>query len=99
MIYMSVSLDKIHMKIQRDKITKEVIKQAKKSFVPKAKICMTAAAVLTLHDKFGFGAKRLNQFIQELNKQYDSVDENYLDYQDIKKTIFDELKIDVDKML
>lgn len=96
---MSVSLDKIHMKIQRDKITKEVIKKAEKSFIPKAKVCMTAAAVLTLHDKFGFGAKRLNQFIQELNKQYDSVDENYLDYQDIKRTIFDELGIDIYKVL
>lgn len=54
-----------------------------------------AVALMVLRDKFGFGAKRLNQFFDSYLDLYDSIDKNYLDIKDVLKTLKEETGIEI----
>lgn len=54
-----------------------------------------AVALMVLRDKFGFGAKRLEDFIDEVYEMYDSIENDYLDIDDIIQTIEEETGITI----
>lgn len=54
-----------------------------------------AVALMVLRDKFGFGAKRLEDFIDEAHEMYDSIENEYLDIEDIIQTIEEETGITI----
>lgn len=51
--------------------------------------------ILVLHDKFGFGRKRLGRFIQHVMRNIDYLDEGYYTHADLRKTLFDEVGVEI----
>lgn len=51
--------------------------------------------IMVLHDKFGFGEKRLFRFIDEEAKLLEAYNEGYLNVQDIEDTLKEEVGIEV----
>lgn len=47
-----------------------------------------------LHEKFGFGKKRLERAITYRNELGDAVDQGYLDFNDMNKVLTDEVKME-----
>jgi len=39
---------------------------------------------LSLHDKFGFGEKRINKIIDKIKLQFDCINSNHLSFEDLK---------------
>ena len=56
---------------------------------------LSAAFLLILHDKFGFGHKRCTRLLNELYELMDSVDKGYLTLNDLKYTVNKELDIEI----
>lgn len=54
-----------------------------------------AVPLMVLRDEFGFGNKRLNQFFDNFLELYDSIDKNYLNIDDILKTLKEETGIEI----
>ena len=88
------TLAKIHKEIERERLAKELIKVCDKEIIAKVQMSLTAATVLVLHDKFGFGKKRLAEYICWVGDYFDSVHRDFVSFDDIKKCIYDELGID-----
>ena len=51
--------------------------------------------LITLHDKFGFGKVRLERFMDELLKQYESFDAGYITLNDLIETIKEETGVSI----
>lgn len=76
--------------------------QAKQAASVTAKIVMdraitdySAAVMLCLHDKLGFGPVRAQRFIKDVEELFDSINKGYLTIEDAKQTIREELGIDI----
>ena len=93
---MSRSLDSIHKQIECEKIKKAVAKDVENKIIPHVQSACLAATALVLHDKFGFGKKRLNEYIREVFEIFESIYVEYTSFEDIKACIYDELGIDFD---
>lgn len=61
--------------------------QATDKAVNKAFVLMLGFPLIVLHDKFGYGKKRLERFIDELLKQYEAFDEGRITLDDLMETI------------
>lgn len=48
-----------------------------------------------LRTKFGYGKERLARFIEEYNELVDSINNGYLDFDDIITTLKEEVDIDI----
>lgn len=57
--------------------------------------CIYASTLLVLHDKFGFGSERCKRFLKEVDFQVGCIRENRLTYEDAKKTVREELDIEI----
>lgn len=53
------------------------------------------ASVLTLHDKFGWGALRLNRYLDDFTEKVDAVFQNYASIEDFRDQIKEEIGIDI----
>lgn len=51
---------------------------------------------MVLHDKYGFGEKRIKQFYHELAKLGDCMKDGLANMQDMRKTLLDECGIKID---
>lgn len=76
--------------------------QAKLAANATAKIVMdkaitdySAAVMMCLHDKLGFGRVRGQRFIHDVEELFDSINQGYLSIEDCKKTILEELGIEM----
>jgi len=58
---------------------------------------MIASFALVLHDKWGWGQTRIKRLLDQVNEQFDSIDNDYLKIEDMKQTILDEIGINIDK--
>ena len=58
---------------------------------------MMLIPLMVLRDKYGYGAKRLEDFIENVADMLDSYNRGYLDLDDIKKTLEEETGIKVIK--
>ena len=56
-----------------------------------------AVALMVLRDKNGFGAKRLERFIEDVADMLDSYNRGYLNLDDIEKTLEEETGIKIIK--
>lgn len=56
-----------------------------------------AVPVMALRDEFSFGKKRLDKFIDAYMELYDSIDEGYLNLDDIIKTVNEETSVEIVK--
>ncbi len=58
---------------------------------------MMLLPLMVLRDKYGYGAKRLEEFIDNVADMLDSYNKGYLDLDDIEKTLEEETGIKVIK--
>ena len=56
---------------------------------------MTLITLMTLHDKFGFGTKRLNNFHQSMGELCDCLKAGTLSLDDIKEYLVNECKLEL----
>ena len=71
---------------QLDEKLKAVEMQATK----KAFVMMMGFPLLTLRDKFGFGKERLNRFMDKMLDLYEAYEMDYVDLDDLDRTIMEE---------
>lgn len=64
------------------------IKQdAAQEAIDKAFVLMLSLPMIVLHDKYGWGKKRLSDFIDHVLEQYDSFNKNFITLDDLWNTI------------
>ena len=64
------------------------IKQdAAQEAIDKAFVLMLGPPMIVLHDKYGWGKKRLSDFIDHVLEQYDSFNKNFITLDDLWNTI------------
>lgn len=56
---------------------------------------VTTVPLWVLRTKFGYGKERLARFIEEYNELVDSINNGYLDFDDIITTLKEEVDIDI----
>lgn len=74
---------------------KKGYEQGVKDSIRKATDYSLAVPVMILRDEYGFGQKRILEFCQKFMDLYDSIDENYLNLQDIVNTIKEETGVEI----
>jgi hypothetical protein len=56
---------------------------------------LLACFVMTMHDKWGWGHKRLTRLLDQVNDQFDSVLKEYVSLDDIIQEVKDKLGVDI----
>lgn len=51
-------------------------------------------ALVTIQDEFGFGPKRLNQFIDRYAEKTECMAKGYVNWEDLQKEMYEKLKVD-----
>lgn len=69
--------------------------QGRDEAIKKATDYSMVVPIIVLRDEFGFGAKRLEKFIDAIHELYDSIDQKYLNLDDIVKTIKEETGVEI----
>lgn len=95
---MSKSLMAAHKDLENEKLKNELYKKIESEVVPRVQLVYLLATTTVLHDKFGFGEKRMNDYINHFFDIFDSIDKKYVDFEDLKKCVNDELGIDFDEI-
>ena len=83
---------------ERSKITEFYFgmdEQGRKDSIEKATEFSMAVPIMVLRDEFGFGQQRIIKFAAAFKELYESIDEKYLDLQDILKTIKEEIGVEI----
>lgn len=75
---------------QIENIKKNATDEAIKKLVPYATAKNFYLSIMILRDKYGFGKKRLGDFVEFMAELYDSLDKGYLSLEDMENTIFEE---------
>lgn len=81
---------------QIEAIKKKAFEDGFKSAIDRASKWSMYAPMMVLRDFFGFGGQRLKKFYLALIDMYDSIDKDYLDLEDIRKTLREEAGIDLE---
>lgn len=81
---------------QIEAIKKKAFEDGERSAIDRASKWSMYAPMMVLRDFFGFGGQRLKKFYLALIDMYDSIDKNYLDLEDIRKTLREEAGIDLE---
>jgi len=84
----------INIKASDVKAMKE---EAAKFASDRAFLLMLGLPMMVLHDKYGFGKKRCERFIDQVIELYDSFDKDYLTLDDIHKCLYDEAGIKLER--
>lgn len=61
----------------------------------KATLTTLHISLLVLRDKYGFGSKRLGDFVEHFADVLDSINLDYLDFEDIKNAIYEETGVKI----
>ena len=61
--------------------------------IEKAVANYAVASAVVLHDKFGYGEVRLKRYLQEAYDLFDAINEDYVNFDDMKKVLLEECKI------
>lgn len=77
------------------RITTEEINEASEKIKHMVLDTMTIMTVLTLHDEFGFGRKRIQQFLDRFTLKAECILEDYATWQDYQNIIQKELGFDL----
>ena len=95
---MGVSLEKAHKKYQRERLINDTLRKAETEIINVVSSNCLAACCLVLHDKFGFGKKRLTEYMAWVYDCFDSISRDYVSFDDLKECIYDEMGIDFDEV-
>ena len=93
-----MTLKKASKKADRERLIQDVMKRAEDQLINRVSSNCLAACCLILHDKYGFGKKRLSQYMLYVYDYFDSIYGDWLSFEDIRKTIYDEIGIDFDEL-
>lgn len=52
-------------------------------------------SLMVLHDKYGFGRKRLGDFTEEVFKLYEAIDQQFVSFEDLAKAIEEETGVQI----
>lgn len=88
-----MNLEKAHKKIISKQVKNEVLKDVGRELIPFISACMNAAYLITLHDLYGFGGKRLTKILDKVNMQFEALHSKYVTVEEIFKVIEDEVGI------
>ena len=81
---------------QIETMKRKAFEDGVKSAIDRASKWSMYAPMMVLRDFFGFGGQRLKRFYLALIDMYDSIDKDYLDLEDIRKTLREEAGIDLE---
>lgn len=77
-----------YVKKKLNQTYKKAVKDTVKSTATRTLILnFLALSLETLHDEFGFGDKRLNQFKDRLERKLDCINNDYVKWEDIRGNI------------
>ena len=93
-----MTLKKAQKKADRERLINDVMKRAEDQLINRVSSNCLAACCLILHDKFGFGKKRLSDYMLYVYDYFDSIYGNWISFEDIRRTIYDEIGIDFDEL-
>jgi hypothetical protein len=88
------SKDQVRYNLSKADI-KKIKDEAMTEAIDKAFILMLGLPVMVLHDKFGFGAKRLERLTDEVLELYDSYNKGFLTLDDIMNTLKEETGLEL----
>lgn len=81
-------------------VRREDLEKAKKDATDKAVrqafVLMMNVPLIILKDKYGFGAKRLEIFMNYMLDQFDSIEKQYVNFDDMKRALEEETGIKVE---
>lgn len=84
-----VTMEQIRAYVQQGYI------QGRDETIKKAAEYSMAVPLMALRDEFGFGAKRLEKFIDATHELYDSIDRKYINLEEIVEAIKDETGVEI----
>lgn len=93
-----MTLNQVHKKADKQKIVYDTMEIVKKQLLPHYATTMMAAFAMQLHDKHGWGRKRLETLLTSVGDLFDSVQGGYLSLDDIVKTVEAETGINLKEM-
>ena len=80
-------------------LTAEQIEQIKKETTDKtletAFSLMLGIPLMVLRDKYGFGKKRMNEYIDYALETYDSFNKGYFNLEDVEKMLREEVEVNI----
>lgn len=76
---------------------KQGYEKGKQDSIERASQLSMTVPIMVLRDEFGFGKKRLDKFIDAYMELYNSIDEGYLNLDDIIKTVNEETSVEIVK--
>lgn len=68
-------------------------KRTRESTIEKTAELYSVAVAMVLRDKWGFGQKRLQRFMKQLEDMFDSLDKEYVSFDDCKEVLYKECGI------
>ena len=74
---------------------KRIYEQTKATSIKYAVSAYSTALAIVLHDKYGFGEKRLKAVLAQVEDTFDSIVQGYVSLDDLKKTILEECKVNI----
>ena len=86
-------------KVATYNLTSEQIEQIKKETTDKtlevAFSLMLGIPLMVLRDKYGFGKKRMNEYIDYALETYDSFNKGYFTLEDVEKMLREEVEVNI----
>lgn len=67
----------------KEEVTRKAVNYALRSF--------GVLAALVLHDKFGFGTKRIDRFYEDWVEKVDALQKGYINIEDVRELLKDEI--------
>ena len=75
----------LHIRSEED--ATRIKQDAAQEAIDKAFVLMLSLPMIVLHDKYGWGKKRLSDFMNHVLEQYDSFNKNFITLDDLWNTI------------
>lgn len=74
---------------------KRIYEQTKATSIKYTVSAYSTALAIVLHDKYGFGEKRLKTLLAQVEDTFDSIVQGYVSIDELKKTILEECKVNI----
>lgn len=94
MVFQSLAKQQKDYRKMRNGIRDNVLETVRQEIVPRATSSMLAAMCLYLHDKEGYGRKRLQRAYNGICEIIDDIENERLSFEDVLQTIHDEFGIE-----
>ena len=88
-----MNLIQAHNRALKNDLAKVTYNKVRDKLVPQITSGMEAAFLLVLHDKYGFGTKRLNEVKALVDNQFDCIIGKYATIDEIKEVVEKDLKV------